>query len=169
VLAGSNTTFTVTAYGAPTLAYQWRLNGTNIGGATRASFTVTNAQPTNAGSYSVTVTNLAGTAVSSNAALVVNAPAYVTAPITNQTVQLSRNALFVVAAAGTAPLAYQWYRGVSLLTGQTASSFATHECRLGPGRPILSRHHQPVRRGHKRARQLERSGYCPADHHHVCQ
>jgi hypothetical protein len=83
---------------------------------------VTNAQPTNAGSYSVTVTNLAGTAVSSNAALVVNAPAYVTAPITNQTVQLSSNALFVVAAAGTAPLAYQWYRGVSLLTGQTASS-----------------------------------------------
>ena len=66
---GSNATFTVTASGLPAPAYQWRLNNTNIAGATNASLLLVNLQGTNAGLYSVLVTNIAGTQTSSNALL----------------------------------------------------------------------------------------------------
>ncbi len=76
VLAGSNTTLTVSALGSPTFKYNWRLNGTNISSATNASLTLTNLQTTNAGNYTVVVTDLAGVVTSSVAGLVVNhAPA----------------------------------------------------------------------------------------------
>ncbi len=69
---GDNTTFTVTAIGIPPLAYRWRFNGTNIIGATTNIYTVTNAQPADAGDYSVIVTNYSGSATSTVAALTVN-------------------------------------------------------------------------------------------------
>jgi poly(3-hydroxybutyrate) depolymerase len=52
--------------------YQWRLNGTNIAGATAASLTLTNVQVSAAGSYSVRITNQFGAVTSSNAVLAVN-------------------------------------------------------------------------------------------------
>ena len=69
VNAGVNATFTSTATGDTPLIYQWKFNGTVISGATTNSYTVLNAQATNAGNYAVLVTNLFGTALSSNAAL----------------------------------------------------------------------------------------------------
>src|SRR5205814_1568078 len=55
VTAGANVTFSVVAGGTAPLSYQWRFNGTNITGATASSFTIVNAQPANAGAYSVVV------------------------------------------------------------------------------------------------------------------
>ena len=49
--------------------YQWRLDGSNLAGATNASLTLTNVQPNDAGNYSVRITNSAGVAISSNAVL----------------------------------------------------------------------------------------------------
>jgi hypothetical protein len=72
VFPGSNVTFTVTARGTFVMDYQWRWNNLDILGATNTSFTVTNAQPSDAGNYSVRITNPAGTTVSSNATLKVN-------------------------------------------------------------------------------------------------
>ena len=72
VSAGSNVTFTVTASGRAPLGYQWRLNGTNITGATGTSLTLSNVQPALAGNYTMRVTNTYGSAVSSNAVLSVN-------------------------------------------------------------------------------------------------
>lgn len=73
--AGQNIAFNVAATGNPLPAYQWRRNGTNvvdggnIAGATTPSLVLTNAQISDAGTYVVIVTNLAGSAVSSNAVL----------------------------------------------------------------------------------------------------
>src|SRR5439155_4735961 len=53
----------------PRYSFQWRLIGTNIEGATSTSYTRPNVQPAHAGNYSVVVTNSAGVAISSNAAL----------------------------------------------------------------------------------------------------
>lgn len=61
---GGSLTLTVGAGGTPPLAYQWRLNGTNLPGATQPSFTFTNGQPTNAGNYYVVVTNNSGSITS---------------------------------------------------------------------------------------------------------
>jgi len=52
VAAGSNVTFTVVASGAAPLSYQWRHDGTNIGGATQSAYTLASAQVSDAGTYS---------------------------------------------------------------------------------------------------------------------
>ena len=78
--AGDNVSFSVTAAGTPPLSYQWRLNGTDLIGATAGSLVLTNVQPADAGSYSVLVSNNLAVAVSSNAVLTVNPPPPCAAP-----------------------------------------------------------------------------------------
>ena len=80
VTAGATATFSVTATGSG-LTYQWRRNGSNIGGATSASYTtpattVSGGSANNGDVYSVVVTgDTAPAATSANATLTVNAPA----------------------------------------------------------------------------------------------
>ncbi len=67
--AGFTATFRVGVTGFPTSTYQWRKGGTNISGATAATYTISNAQSANVGSYDVVVTNTLGTVTSSAATL----------------------------------------------------------------------------------------------------
>ena len=61
-------TFSVAATGAE-LSYQWQLNGTNLPGATAATYTVSNTGPARAGRYSVVVGTSTGLVVSQPAVL----------------------------------------------------------------------------------------------------
>lgn len=70
---GSNATFTVTASGGGTLAYQWIFGATNIGGATASAYTRSACTTNDAGSYTVVVTNEYGGVTSSVAALILTA------------------------------------------------------------------------------------------------
>lgn len=72
-LAGSNTTFLVTATGTSP-SYFWRFNSSPIGGGTAASLVLTSLTTNQSGIYSCLISNAAGTAVSSNAQLLVVAP-----------------------------------------------------------------------------------------------
>ncbi len=74
VTQGQAVTFTVTASGTTPLFYQWRMDGNNISGATTAAHSIPNAQATNAGAYSVFVSNSAGSTTSSDAVLRVLVP-----------------------------------------------------------------------------------------------
>jgi hypothetical protein len=65
VAAGANVVLSVNVTGVPPLAYQWQFDGANIPGATSSTLTVPAAQPTNAGNYTVVVSNLRGTVTSS--------------------------------------------------------------------------------------------------------
>ena len=71
VNAGQTATFTVVATGT-SLSYQWQKNGTNIPGATSASYTT---PPTtildNRSTYRVNVTNPGGSVLSNSATLTV--------------------------------------------------------------------------------------------------
>jgi hypothetical protein len=71
---GGSVTFSVAVGGTPPLSYQWSFGGSALDGATNASLTLTNVQFSQAGDYSVVITNVAGTASSSNATLSVNFP-----------------------------------------------------------------------------------------------
>src|ERR1039458_8013562 len=72
VTVAGTATFSVTATGTTPLSYQWFFNQTNLlTAATNATLTLANVQLTNAGSYFVQVTNLYGSAASSNAILAV--------------------------------------------------------------------------------------------------
>jgi hypothetical protein len=63
--------FSVNVSGTAPFSYQWSFNGKNISGATNASLTLTNVQFSQAGNYAVCVTNAYGSALSSNALLLV--------------------------------------------------------------------------------------------------
>ena len=124
VATGNSVTFSITTTGASPLSYQWLFNGTNISGATTNPFTLAGAQLTNAGTYSVTVTNIAGSATSSNAVLTVtNAPPSISVPPQNQNVLAGQTATFSVTAGGTLPLNYQWQLGGTNISGATTNPF----------------------------------------------
>ena len=74
--AGGSAVFTVGASGTPPFSYQWRRNGSPISSATNFFLTLTNLQPADATTYSVTVTGFVGSTNSATAALTLgSAPA----------------------------------------------------------------------------------------------
>jgi hypothetical protein len=129
VTAGQTATFSVTATGTAPLAYQWQKGTTAITGATLASYTTPATATSDSGStFSVVVSNSAGTITSNAASLTVNAAPVapsITQQPSNQTVTAGQTATFSVTAAGTAPLAYQWQKGTTAITGATSASYTT--------------------------------------------
>lgn len=75
VVAGQPAVFAVGADGTPPLSYQWRLNGGALLDATGTTLTWNPARLSQAGDYSVVVTNSGGSITSSVARLTVNLPA----------------------------------------------------------------------------------------------
>jgi hypothetical protein len=73
-VVGQNVTFSVGVEGTPPLAYQWRLNGAAMAGATAGTLTLLGVQLDQAGAYRVVVTNTAGSATSAEATLSVSEP-----------------------------------------------------------------------------------------------
>lgn len=69
--AGQSATFTVVAAGAAPLVYEWKKGSAGVG-TDSATLTLTNVQASDAGSYTVTVSNAAGAVTSSPATLTVS-------------------------------------------------------------------------------------------------
>jgi hypothetical protein len=130
-IALTSVTFSVNVSGTAPFAYQWSKvtptatnllsNGGNVSGATSSNLTIVNLLAVDQASYFVTVTNPAGSTISSNAALVVIDPAVVVPPMSVTNI-VGSTVTFTVTAVGTAPLGYQWQFGGSPLFGQTASN-----------------------------------------------
>ncbi len=107
VLAGTPVTFSIGAMSANTLYYQWEFNGATIPGATGSTYSLSSAQSTNAGSYSVLVNSAKGSLLSSNAILTVYAPPIITNQPASQSCLQGSTVSFSV-TAGPAPVTYQW-------------------------------------------------------------
>jgi len=128
---GGDATFNVSAFGNGTLTYQWKKGGVDIAGKTSPGFGINPVALTDAGSYTVLVTNtLNGTSqslLSSVAVLTVN-PAATTPVITAQpigsTVNEGDTANLSVTATGNGTVTYQWYKGGVAISGKTASSLS---------------------------------------------
>jgi hypothetical protein len=132
VAAGATATFSVTASGSAPLAYQWRKNGTNIGGATASSYTTPATVFADQGaSYACVVSNAAGSVTSAAAVLTVHAAPAITTPPASQSVSVGATASFSVVAVGTAPLSYQWNRNGAPIGGANAASYTTPATALG--------------------------------------
>lgn len=114
VLVGTPAVFNVDAVGSAPLNFQWNFNGGAIASATSSSYRIPGVQPVDAGAYSVTISNAAGSITSGLALLTVdtNVPVVVPPTIvsqpTNQTTIEGGSATFQVVATGSAPLSYQW-------------------------------------------------------------
>ena len=125
VAAGGSVTFNAVATGTAPLNYQWRKDGTNLIGDTGSSYTIASVQANHAGSYTVVVSNVAGSVTSAPpAVLVVNGPPSITSQPQSQTVTVGANVSFTVGATGTAPLNYQWRKSGLPVTGATSATFA---------------------------------------------
>ena len=128
-MIGGAATFAVTATGNPAPTYQWRLNGTDISGAKAATYSINPVQTGHAGSYSVVVSNTAGSVTSANASLTVTSPLAITKQPQSQVVSQWSAATMSVTATGSS-LTYQWYAGQSgdlsrPIAGSTSASYTT--------------------------------------------
>jgi uncharacterized repeat protein (TIGR01451 family) len=83
VIVGNSANFLAAASGSAPLSYQWRLNGTNLANANGPSLDISSAQPSDAGNYSLVVTNAAGSVTSLVATLTVVVPPTVTVAATD--------------------------------------------------------------------------------------
>jgi hypothetical protein len=125
-IAGTTATFTVSATGTTPLDYHWVKNGTNyladtnnVSGATTATLNLTNVVPSDAGAYTVAVTNPAGSVTSAVAILTVLAPPAIVAQPRGQTNLFGTTAAFTVGVTGSEPLSYQWRKDAIDLAGRT--------------------------------------------------
>jgi len=126
VAAGNSVTFTITANGTPTPTYQWRKDGNAISGATANSLVLSATTSSDTASYTVVVTNSAGTVTSTAAVLTVTGPSTVAPSISlqpqSQVVAAGNSVTFTVTATGTPTPTYQWRKDGNAISGATASS-----------------------------------------------
>jgi hypothetical protein len=104
------------------VSFQWQFDGTNIAGATNATLTLTNVQTIDAGTYSVTLTDPAGSTTSSNAVLTLLNPPVITSSPASQSVVAGTTVMFSATATGTAPVTYQWQFDGATIPGATNTS-----------------------------------------------
>ena len=121
VIAGQTARLTVTASGSAPLTYQWIKNGAAIAGATSAELAIANAQPANAGTYQVQISNAAGSVSSGSVTLTVIVPPTITTAPATQVVIAGQTARFTVAAAGSSPLTYEWFKDGVRVPGASLS------------------------------------------------
>jgi hypothetical protein len=120
-VVGNTLTLAVEATGTEPLAYQWRRGGASVASATNTVLVFSNLQPSQAGNYTVVVTNIEGAVTSALAFVRVIVPPSITAQPTNVVADVGATASFAVSATGTAPLSYQWRFNDMNLLGKTNS------------------------------------------------
>lgn len=131
LVAGSTVNFDLSAYSIYPLTYQWQYNGTNltdggnISGSTTSNLTITAATMGQSGTYSVIVSNVAGTVTNSGAILTV-VPFIVVALPSNLTDLAGSTATFNLALQSVYPMSYQWqFNGANLSDGGNISGSIT--------------------------------------------
>ena len=121
VNAGASVTFSVAATGSPAPSYQWRKDGGDLAGATSSSLTLSNVQSSNAGTYTVFVSNTAGNVTSNGATLTVNAvaatPVFTVQPM-SQTIVSGSTVAFNATATGAT--SFRWQRNGADISGATS-------------------------------------------------
>jgi sugar lactone lactonase YvrE len=119
----TSTFFDVLTTGA-SLGYQWLFNGSAITGANDRIITLTNLQPSDAGAYSVIVTNAAGGSTSTVATLTITALPVIAVQPASQTLPEWSILTLASEAVGSPTLTYQWYWKNVPLSGRTTTSFS---------------------------------------------
>jgi len=126
VNGGDAATFSASVLGSGPLSYQWMLDGAPIPGATDATFTIPQVIYTNAGAYSLRVSNPLSTNTTRSAVLTVtNTPVTFGDPLQPADVVAvqGRSVTVTSAAAGSPPLTYQWYFGATPILGATNAAY----------------------------------------------
>jgi hypothetical protein len=127
VTVGSTALFSVTAVGTGVMDYQWSFNDVLIAGASGPVLTIEEVNASNAGSYTVTITNAVGTAESAPAPLSILSlivPPSIVADPYKESVSEGSPASFTVGASGTGQLSYQWLLNGAPIAGATTATIS---------------------------------------------
>ena len=112
---GNTVTFDVVATGGD-LKYQWKKDGLPISGATTSSYTISNVKLSDAGGYTVTVSNSAGSVTSDVAVLTIKTDPIPEVLSVQRSVNVIGNIAYVTLTIANAPKGYfasledVWYR-----------------------------------------------------------
>jgi len=126
VAQGASTSFTVVAQGSGSLTYQWKKDGTNLPGETNTTLSLSNIRPSDAGAYTVVVTNSVNSVTSVNAVLTVVIPPSITVQPQDVTKSAGETAPFNFSVTGTSPLSYQWQNSGGDISGATSATYVTN-------------------------------------------
>lgn len=119
--AGTSATLSVTASGFGTLNYQWRRNNVNISGATSSSLSLNNITSSDAGSYTVVVSNLGGSVTSTASVVSIRTATAITTHPVSLLRRAGQTALFSVNGTGADGGSFQWKRNGTAISGATSS------------------------------------------------
>jgi hypothetical protein len=130
VNSGDSAVFTVMASGASPLSYQWQKDGVSLtdGGnvleSAASTLVLSAVKASDAGNYTVIITNAYGSVTSSVAALTVLGAPVITLQPQAQTVGAGSNVVWCVSAMGVLPLSFQWAFDGTNIAGATNGSLA---------------------------------------------
>ncbi|MBU4230867.1 MAG: immunoglobulin domain-containing protein, partial [Proteobacteria bacterium] len=128
---GSSASFTVSASGTAPLNYQWQKEASDISMATNATYTIPSVAAGDMGNYRCIVSNMVNAVTSAPATLSVDGPVTITIQPVSQTNAVSSTAGFMVSAAGTAPLYYQWQKNLVNIGSATTATYTIGSVAFG--------------------------------------
>ncbi len=109
VCLNGSVTFTATASGTPAPTYQWYKDGNPLSGETGSTLQIVSTAETDAGSYTVEVSNDCGAAISAPAVLTVSTqPVITTQPASQADCRGNLVEFDVVVGQGNSPYTYYW-------------------------------------------------------------
>jgi hypothetical protein len=119
IQVGNTLVFSVSCTGDMPFAFQWYKNDVAIQGQAGASLSIASVAESDAGSYTVKITNAGGSVTTTAAVLTVIVPVAptITTQPENKTVEVGGSTSLSVQAEGTQPLVYEWSKdGAALQT-----------------------------------------------------
>ena len=122
---GNDISFTLTPSGSSPFSYQWLLNDTTQLWGYDSIYTVYYPISSDAGFYKCIVSNACGFATSDSATLTLNLPPSITQQPNGDTICSGSNKTFTVAASGTRPFSYQWYKNDTTSIANATDSLYT--------------------------------------------
>jgi alpha-tubulin suppressor-like RCC1 family protein len=128
VVGGSNVTFTAVVDGTAPYGYQWSFAGSpladdaRINGSTTPSLSISNLTTADAGGYTVTVTNVAGS-TNTTVVLTVLVPPSITLNPIGRSVPPGLPTIFTANASGISTPGYQWQLNGTNLPGATSKNY----------------------------------------------
>lgn len=136
--AGLNAVFSASLFGSQPFYYQWQFNGTNlvdgpsfthsgavISGSTSSNLVVADAQPADAGTYTLTVSNGFLPNTSASATLTIgDAPFVASQSGTNLELFAGASRALTVSMAGLPPFSFQWTSNGVPIPGATNSIYS---------------------------------------------
>ncbi len=131
ITEGKNVLFCVEALGSMPLEYQWYKDGMALPGESSAEFSIMNVQLSDAGDYTVQISNEFGSVVSRTAVLKVEIfvpiPPSIYIQPQSQSVLPKDSVTFTVGATGSDPMNYQWYKNGIMIEGANRPNYTILE------------------------------------------